>query len=64
MPKKTHSSVIRLRSCVRFIVHISRLLKRDQITVFAAGSSFFLLLSAVPFLMLLLSVSQVFFPFP
>ena len=62
MPKKPHSSVIRLRSCVRFIVHISRLLKRDQFTVFAAGSSFFLLLSAVPFLMLLLSVSQVFFP--
>lgn len=63
MPKKSHSSVISLRACIRFAANISRLFKRDQVPVFAAGSSFFLLLSAVPFLMLLLSVGQVLFPF-
>ena len=59
-PKR--SSIIHLRACVRLAHNVSDLLRRDQILLFSAGSSFFLLLSAVPFLMLLLSISQVFLP--
>lgn len=62
MPKPARSAIISLRKCVRLGVGIARLMRRDQILLFAAGSSFFLLLSAVPFFMLLLSISQVFFP--
>lgn len=59
-PKR--SSIIHLRAFIRLAHNVSDLLRRDQILLFSAGSSFFLLLSAVPFLMLLLSISQVFLP--
>lgn len=62
MPTKKRSSIIHLRTFIRFFQNISSLLRQDQILLFSAGSSFFLLLSAVPFLMLLLSISQVFLP--
>ena len=62
MPKPARSAIISLRTCVRLGTGLSRLLRQDQILLFAAGSSFFLLLSAVPFFMLTLSISQVFFP--
>ena len=62
MPKPARSAIISLRGCVRLAQNISLLLRQDQILLFSAGSSFFLLLSAVPFLMLLLSISQVFLP--
>lgn len=62
MPTKKRSSIIHLRTFIRLFQNISSLLRRDQILLFSAGSSFFLLLSAVPFLMLLLSISQVFLP--
>ena len=62
MSNSPHSSVINFHACGRLMANISRILQRDQILLFAAGSSFFLLLSAVPFFMLLISISQVFLP--
>lgn len=62
MPKSARSAIISLRSCIRLAQNVSRLLRQDQILLFSAGSSFFLLLSAVPFFMLLLSISQIFLP--
>lgn len=58
MSENKRSLVISLRAVVRLVKNISAALKRDHVTVYAAQASFFVLLSAIPFLMLLLNVCQ------
>lgn len=59
MSEKKRSTVIGVRSVINLACNISAVLKRDQVLVFAAQASFFLILSAIPFLMLTLSLSQI-----
>lgn len=47
-----------LRAAVNLIRNIGNALQRDMITVYAAQASFFVLLSGLPFLVLLISVSR------
>ena len=58
MSRHTHSSVIRVRAGIRAAVRFFSVLRRDQISLYAAQASFFVLLSGIPFLMLLLSAGR------
>lgn len=57
---RKQSRIIRLRSAVRLVQNISATLRRDRVTVYAAQASFFTITAALPFLMLLLNVCQLF----
>jgi len=56
MKKKRQSAVWNLAVLVRLGRRISEVLRKDMISVYAAQASFFILMSAFPFLMLLLRV--------
>jgi len=52
--KKSH--IIRFQSLIAFFRHIADIFYEDRVTVYAAQASFFVIISAVPFLSLLISV--------
>ncbi len=58
MSRQKRSAVLSPRRIAALIRWAAAILRRDMITVYAAQASFFLLLASVPFLMLLLNVSQ------
>jgi len=59
--RRGKSSVFSIRGILALRRQAAAILRRDQITVYAAQASFFLLLASVPFLMLLMGVSRFFF---
>lgn len=63
MKRQKRSAVLSPRRIAALVRQAAAILRRDQITVYAAQASFFLLLASVPFLMLLLNVSQRVFRF-
>jgi len=58
MPSPHRSAVVSLRTAVRLWRRAAAILRRDQLSVYAAQASFFLLLSAIPLLVLILNVSH------
>lgn len=58
MSRNSRSAVLNFRSAVRFFCDIADVFRRDQLTLYAAQASFFLLLSAIPMLLLILNVSH------
>ena len=58
MSKQHRSAVMNLRAAVRFWKDIAAVFRRDQVTLYAAQASFFLLVSAIPLLLLILNVSH------
>lgn len=61
MEKNRRTSVWNVRHLITLMRRCGAVFRRDMITVYAAQASFFLLLSSVPFLMLLLNVAKVLF---
>ncbi len=58
MSNPKHSAVIRVRAGIRTAGRLLTVLRRDRISLYAAQASFFVLLSGIPFLMLLLSAGR------
>ncbi len=58
MPSPHRSAVVSIRTAVRLWRRAAAILRRDQLSVYAAQASFFLLLSAIPLLVLILNVSH------
>ncbi len=56
------SRIYRLRPVIRYIRGIVSRITEDKITVYAAQASFFVIISAVPFLSMLISVAGLFLP--
>lgn len=58
MSKRNRSAVMNLRAAVRLWEDTAAVFRRDQVTLYAAQASFFLLVSAIPLLLLILNVSH------
>jgi len=58
MSGNKHSAVLNVRAAVRFAKKTAAALRHDQLTMHAAQASFFLILSAIPLLALVLNVSH------
>lgn len=58
MSKQNRSAVMNLRAAVRLWKDTAAVFRRDQVTLYAAQASFFLLVSAIPLLLLILNVSH------
>lgn len=62
MKKVKHSHVLKPGRAVRLIRAASDRLNDDRVTVFAAQSSYFSVISIIPLLMLILSLARILFP--
>ena len=58
MSKAHRFSVVNLRTPIQFLQKTAAVFRRDQLTLHAAQASFFLLVSAIPLLLLILNVSH------
>ncbi len=56
------SRIFALYRAVRFVREVSLVIRHDRVTVYAAQSSFFIIISLFPFLMLLLGLTQYVLP--
>ena len=59
---KKRSSVVALSGVIDTVTGFFQKVKEDRVSVYAAQSSFFIVISAIPFIMLILSLSNLLFP--
>ncbi len=56
------SKIADIRRIIQFFTDIAALLERDRVSVYAAQASFFIIISSIPFIMLLISLSRFIIP--
>ena len=59
---KKRSSVVALSGVIDTVTGFFQKVKEDRVSVYAAQSSFFIVISTIPFIMLILSLSNLLFP--
>lgn len=60
--KKENRPITAVKTAVPHVKHVARQITEDKISVYAAQASFFVIISAIPFLSLLLSILSFFIP--